>query len=88
MTTSESSSSPIDGHCLVLSEGGLNAILPEHLSPGKTVYLELAPSLRVYAAIRNRCRFRYGLEFVQVRDVERVAIKQLCEFYRELYRTN
>lgn len=88
VTTTESSSPPIDGHCLVLNEGGLDAILPEHLSPGKTVYLELAPSLRVYAAVRNRRSFRYGLEFIRVRDVDRVAIKQLCDFYRELYRTN
>ncbi len=88
VSTSESWSPPIDGHCLVLSESGLGVLLPENLSSGKTVYLELAPSLRVHAAVRNRCSFRYGLEFIQVRDVERVAIKQLCDFYRELSRTN
>jgi hypothetical protein len=85
VTASGSSGLPIDGHCLILSEGGLDAILPEHLSLGKTVYLELAPALRVYAAVRNRRSFRYGLEFMQVKDVERVAIKQLCDYYRELY---
>ena len=75
------SSLPLRGRCLVLGEGGLDAILPEHLTPGKTVYLELAPALKVCAAVRNRRSFHYGLEFIQVNDAERIAIKQLCESY-------
>lgn len=75
------SSLPLRGRCLVLGEGGLDAILPEHLMPGKTVYVESAPALKVCAAVRNRRSFHYGLEFIQVNEAERVAIKQLCESY-------
>ena len=53
----------------------------EHLSPGRTVYLELAPALRVFAEVRNRRSFHYGFDFVQLNDLERVAIKALCESY-------
>src|SRR5512146_2324889 len=73
--------SPLNGRCRVLGEGGLDAILPEHLATGKTVYLELAPALKVCAAVRNRRSFHYGLEFIQVNDAERLAIKQLCASY-------
>lgn len=72
---------PLNGRCRVLGEGGLDAILPEHLAPGKTVYLELAPALKVYAAVRNRRSFHYGFEFIQLNDVERGAIRRLCESY-------
>lgn|SRR5512146_1325017 len=72
---------PMRGRCLVIGEGGLDAILPEHLATGKTVYLELAPALKVCAAVRNRRSFHYGLEFIQVNDAERLAIKQLCASY-------
>jgi hypothetical protein len=72
---------PLNGRCRVLGEGGLDAILPEHLAPGKTVYLELAPALKVYAAVRNRRSFHYGFEFIQLNDVERGAIRRLCASY-------
>ena len=72
---------PLRGRCLVIGEGGLDAILPEHLTPGRTVYLELAPALQVCAAVRNRRSFHYGFEFVNLNDLERVAIKALCNSY-------
>lgn len=75
------SSLPLRGRCLVLGEGGLDVILPEHLTPGKTICVELAPALKVCAAVRNRRSFHYGLEFIQVNEAERMAIKQLCHSY-------
>jgi PilZ domain len=72
---------PLRGRCLAIGEGGLDAILPEHLAPGKTVYLELAPALKVCAVVRNRRSFHYGFEFIQMNEAERVAIKELCESY-------
>ena len=77
----EPSTLPLNGRCRVLSEGGLDIILPEHLSPGRTVYLELAPALRVCATVRNRRSFHYGFEFIQLNDSERGAIKRLLESY-------
>ncbi|HKU19465.1 MAG TPA: PilZ domain-containing protein [Terriglobales bacterium] len=73
--------SPLNGRCRVLGEGGLDAILPEHLAPGRTVYLELAPALKVCATVRNRRSFHYGFEFIQLNELERGAIKRLCESY-------
>lgn len=81
LAPNEPSTLPLNGRCRVLSEGGLDVILPEHLSPGRTVYLELAPALKVYATVRNRRSFHYGVEFVQLNDSERGAIKRLCESY-------
>jgi hypothetical protein len=75
------SSLPLRGRCLVIGEGGLDAILPEHLTPGITVFLELAPALKVCAEVRNGRTFHYGFEFIQLNDLERVAIKALCESY-------
>ncbi len=72
---------PLNGRCRVLGEGGLDAILPEHLTPGKTVRLELAPALKVWAAVRNRRSFHYGFEFIQLNEAERTAIRRLCESY-------
>jgi hypothetical protein len=77
----EPSPLPLNGRCRVLGEGGLDAILPEHLSPGRTVYLELAPSLKVCATVRNRRSFHYGFEFIQLNESARGAIKRLCESY-------
>ena len=70
---------PLRGRCLAISEGGLEAIFPEHLAPGRIVYLELAPALKVCAEVRNRRSFHYGLEFMQVNEAQREAIKQLCQ---------
>src|SRR5438067_11682164 len=81
MAPNEPSTLPLKGRCRVLSEGGLDAILPEHLSPGRTVYLELAPSLRVCAAVRNRRSFHYGFEFIELTDSDRGALKRICESY-------
>lgn len=72
---------PLNGRCRVLGEGGLDAILPEHLAPGRTVRLELSPALKVWAAVRNRRSFHYGFEFIQLNEGERLAIKQLCQSY-------
>jgi hypothetical protein len=72
---------PLNGRCRILGEGGLDAILPEHLSPGRTVYLELAPTLKVCATVRNRRSFHYGFEFIELNDTERWAIKRLCDSY-------
>ena len=81
MAPNEPSNLPLNGRCRVLSEGGLDVILPEHLSPGRTLYLELAPSLKVCATVRNRRSFHYGFEFIQLNDSERGAIKRLLESY-------
>lgn len=70
---------PLRGRCLVISEGGIDAILPEHLSLGRIVYLELAPALKVCAEVRNRRSFHYGLEFMQVNEAQRGVIKELCQ---------
>ena len=81
VTPDEPSTLPLNGRCRVLGEGGLTAILPEHLSPGRTVYLELAPALKVHAAVRNRRSFHYGFEFIELNETERGAIKRLCDSY-------
>ncbi len=72
---------PLRGRCLVIGEGGLDVILPQHLTPGRIVCLELAPALKVCAEVRNRRSFNYGFEFIQLNDLERTAIKALCESY-------
>lgn len=72
---------PLRGRCRIISEGGVDAILPEHLTLGRIVYLELAPALKICAEVRNRRSFHYGLEFMQVNEAERKAIKELCQSY-------
>ena len=81
VSADKDSALPLNGRCRVLGEGGLDAILPEHLAPGRTVRLELAPALKVWAAVRNRRSFHYGFEFIELNEGERFAIKQLCESY-------
>jgi hypothetical protein len=71
--------SNIPGRCRELGEGGLGAMMSDQLYPGEIVSVELAPMLKVYAAVRFLRGFYHGFEFVFVREREREKIKQFCK---------
>ena len=71
--------SNIAGRCREVGEGGLGATMSDQLYPGGIVTVELAPRLKVYAAVRFLRGFYHGFEFVFVRDRDREKIKQFCK---------
>src|SRR6266704_3857085 len=73
----------IRGRWRQLGEGGAGAQIGEQLYPGEIIYLELAPSLKVYAAVRYRMVFYHGFEFVLLRESQKAVIKRLCEEARD-----
>jgi hypothetical protein len=71
------------GRCVVIAEGGLAAILPEPISVGSVVKLQLhlptyPTAIAVWAIVRNELRLRHGFEFVSLTDLERAAIRRFC----------
>jgi hypothetical protein len=74
--------SSIPGRCRELGEGGLGAYMSDQLYPGSIVTIELAPQLKVYAAVRFLHGFYHGFEFVFVREREREKIKHFCAQFK------
>jgi len=72
----------IPGRCRVISEGGAGAVMAQQLRVGEVVSVEVAGSIRLYAAVRNLHGFTHGFEFVLVRDSQREALQRLCRSYR------
>jgi hypothetical protein len=71
------------GRCVVIAEGGLAAILPQPITAGSVVTLQLSiphhsTVLEAWAIVRNQVGLRHGFEFVSLTDLERAAIRQFC----------
>lgn len=71
------------GRCAVIAEGGLAAVLPQPITVGSVVMLQLPipthPTvLEAWAIVRNQLGLRHGLEFVSLTDSERMAVRQFC----------
>jgi len=71
------------GRCVVIAEGGVAAILPEPITIGSVVTLQLPLpthpiALEAWAIVRNQLGLRHGFEFVSLPDSERAAIRQFC----------
>jgi hypothetical protein len=69
----------VRGRCFVMSEGGLGTVLADQLNVGEVILVQLTHFLKVYAAVRNVRGFKHGMEFVLLRDPQRLAIKHLCQ---------
>lgn len=73
----------LDGHCVVLSEGGLGGTVAETLAVGGVVQLQFQvpthPALfEVWAIVRDHGGLHHGFEFVFLSDLERAAIRRFC----------
>jgi hypothetical protein len=71
------------GRANILGQGGMGAFIPASLPLGATVSLEVSfpyspAEVRLQAVVRNSEGFRYGLEFVDVRDDIRDIIVKNC----------
>lgn len=75
------SATAIPGIALEISESGLSVILPEQLSLGEQVELDLelpAGHLRLSAVVRNQTGFRSGLEFQAPSSAQLQTIRAAC----------
>jgi len=73
-----------DGRCVVISEGGLTAVLPEPIPVGSKVELVFpVPThpvpFEVRAVVRNQVGLRHGFEFVSLTDAERASTRRFCD---------
>ncbi len=73
----------LEGHCKVISEGGLGVTLPEAVSAGSVVLLQfVVPTyptpLRVWAVVRYLIALQHGLEFMYITEGERLSIRRFC----------
>ncbi len=71
------------GRANTLSQGGMGAYIPCSLAIGTRLLLELtfpysSAEVRVNAVVRSCEGFRYGLEFVDLRDELRAIIVNNC----------
>lgn len=71
------------GRCVVISQGGLAAVLRGPIPKGTVVMLHLPipthpTALETWAVVRNQLGLRHGLEFVSLADSEREAIRLFC----------
>ncbi len=71
------------GRANTLSQGGMGAYIPCSLAVGTRLLLELtfpysSAEVRVNAVVRSCEGFRYGLEFVDLRDELRAIIVNNC----------
>lgn len=69
----------VAGHCVVIAEGGLAAVLPV----GSVVTLRLhipthSTTLEVLAVLRNQLGLRHGFQFLSLTDAQREAVKRFC----------
>jgi len=75
----------VAGRCVIISEGGVAAILPKPIPIGSVVTLQLSiPTLHprvleTLVLVRNQVALRHGCEFVSLKDSEREAIRQFCK---------
>jgi c-di-GMP-binding flagellar brake protein YcgR len=76
--------SALSGRCIVVSEGGVGAVLPGRIPLGDVVALELhlpnsEDTIRVRATVRHNQYPNYGLEFLALGATQRKAIARYCE---------
>jgi hypothetical protein len=74
----------IPGYARNISEGGLAAFVPGHLSTDEWVQVEFTlpgtkTELTVKAIVRTADKFQYGLEFVKLEERVRQLIAQHCQ---------
>ncbi len=67
-----------------VSEGGMAMFVPIDFGKDDAIEVEFTLPhsrlpLRVHAVVRNRDGHRYGLEFVNLTDVQRQEIVRMCE---------
>jgi PilZ domain len=82
----ESRARSINGRCHVISEGGLGAKLADQLRVGEMILMQLSSGLRLYAVVRNVSGFNHGMEFVLVRQPQRVQLNALVQHCAEAER--
>src|SRR5258708_7722535 len=66
-----------------ISESGMRVFVPRDLEMGRWLTVELnlpynREELKVRAAVRNRVGFEYGIEFLEISEEEREAIRKNC----------
>jgi len=71
------------GRANTLSQGGIGAYIPHSLAIGTSLLLELtfpysSAEVKIKAVVRSCEGFRYGLEFMDLRDELRTIIVANC----------
>jgi hypothetical protein len=69
----------VDAQANDICEGGMATYIPAELNVGDTVVIELVrrygqPRVSVSATVNNRNGFRYGLEFIGIKDEDRAGL--------------
>jgi len=83
LMTKVSTGEVFHGRTMDISEGGLSVFAACELQAGTQLRLEFtvpysSEPLRVFATVRHRDGYRYGLEFVTLSRAERTRITRLC----------
>ena len=73
----------IEGYCNQIAEGGLAAFLRDPIPVGSLVSLQFAvpthpTELHLQGVVRYGFGYQHGLEFVSLKERERLAIRQFC----------
>jgi len=69
----------LKGHTVDISESGISAMMRIEVPLGEVVELDFTlpfGPVTTYAMVRQRSAFRYGFQFIELRDVE--AIRCTC----------
>lgn len=70
------------GTCYDISEGGTRLFLASELSPGEELRMKLAlpygPPIEIVGVVRNRHRYEYGVEFIDVSSEDRARLVRNC----------
>ncbi|MDR3764652.1 MAG: PilZ domain-containing protein [Acidobacteriota bacterium] len=70
------------GTCYDISEGGTRLFLASELHPGEELRMKLAlpygSPIEILGVVRNRNRYEYGVEFVDVNSEERANLLRNC----------
>jgi len=73
----------IEGYCNEIAEGGLGALLQEPVAVGRVVSLQFVvptppTELRLQGVVRYEFGYQHGLEFLSLKEEERLAIRRFC----------
>lgn len=70
------------GTCYDISEGGTRLFLATELHPGEELHMKLAlpygTAIEIVGVVRNRNRYEYGVEFVDVSGEDRARLVRNC----------
>ncbi len=73
----------LSGTCYDISEGGTRLFVASELRPGEELHLKLTvpygQPVTVQGVVRNHIRYEYGIEFVEISELDRQSLVRNCK---------